>query len=243
LGRKEATGYGCVYFVEEMLKEKGDSFAGKTVIVSGSGNVATYAMEKAIELGSKVLACSDSSGYVYDPNGIDVETVKQLKELDNKRIQEYTKLHKQATYHEGCAGIWSIPCGIAMPCATQNELEEADAALLIKNGVKAIGEGANMPCTEKAVLAFLANGVLFGPAKAANAGGVAVSAMEMSQNSMRLSWTLEEVDEKLKVVMKNIYASSYNAATQFGYPGNLVVGANIAGFLQVADAMVAHGIH
>lgn len=243
LGRKEATGYGCVYFVEEMLKEKGDSFAGKTTIVSGSGNVATYAMEKAIELGSKVLACSDSNGYIYDPNGIDVETVKQLKELDNKRIQEYTKFHKQATYHEGCSGIWTVPCDIALPCATQNELDIEDATLLIENGLKAVGEGANMPCTEEAILAFQEKGVLFGPAKAANAGGVAVSAMEMSQNSMRLSWTIEEVDEKLKMIMKNIYVSSNDAANRFGYPGNLVVGANIAGFLKVADAMVAHGIH
>ena len=243
LGRKEATGYGCVYFVEEMLKEAGSSFAGKTVIVSGSGNVATYAMEKAIELGSIVLACSDSNGYIYDPNGIDVQTVIQLKELDNKRIQEYTKFHKQSTYHEGCTGIWSIPCDIALPCATQNELDEKDAILLIENGVKAVGEGANMPCTEEAVSAFQANGVLFGPAKAANAGGVAVSAMEMSQNSMRISWTVEEVDEKLKSIMKNIYTSCHDAANSFGYPGNLVVGANIAGFLKVADAMVSHGIH
>jgi glutamate dehydrogenase (NADP+) len=243
LGRKEATGYGCVYFVEEMLKEAGSSFAGKTVIVSGSGNVATYAMEKAIELGSIVLACSDSNGYIYDPNGIDVQTVIQLKELDNKRIQEYTKFHKQSTYHEGCTGIWSIPCDIALPCATQNELDEKDAILLIENGVKAVGEGANMPCTEEAVVAFQANGVLFGLAKAANAGGVAVSAMEMSQNSMRISWTVEEVDEKLKSIMKNIYTSCHDAANSFGYPGNLVVGANIAGFLKVADAMVSHGIH
>ena len=243
LGRKEATGYGCVYFVEEMLKEAGSSFAGKTVIVSGSGNVATYAMEKAIELGSIVLACSDSNGYIYDPNGIDVQTVIQLKELDNKRIQEYTKFHKQSTYHEGCTGIWSIPCDIALPCATQNELDEKDAILLIENGVKAVGEGANMPCTEEAVSAFQANGVLFGLAKAANAGGVAVSAMEMSQNSMRISWTVEEVDEKLKSIMKNIYTSCHDAANSFGYPGNLVVGANIAGFLKVADAMVSHGIH
>ncbi|MEI4769529.1 NADP-specific glutamate dehydrogenase [Psychrobacillus sp. FJAT-51614] len=243
LGRKEATGYGCVYFVEEMLKEKSNSFKGKTVIVSGSGNVAIYAMEKAIELGSKVLACSDSNGYIYDPNGIDVETVKQLKEFDNKRIQEYIKFHKGATYSEGCTDIWKVPCDIALPCATQNELEEKDAAILIGNGVIAVGEGANMPCTEEAVLLFQANGVLFGPAKAANAGGVAVSAMEMSQNSMRLSWTVEEVDEKLKLVMRNIYESCHNAANNFGHPGNLVVGANIAGFLKVADAMVAHGVH
>ena len=243
LGRKEATGYGTVYFVDEMLKEKKDSFVGKTVVVSGSGNVATYAIEKAIQLGAKVLACSDSSGYIYDPNGIDVHTIKLLKEQDNKRIQEYTKFHKEAIYYEGCSGIWSIPCEIALPCATQNELDKSDADLLIANGVLAVGEGANMPCTEEAVLAFQAKGVLFAPAKAANAGGVAVSAMEMSQNSMRLSWTVEEVDEKLKNVMKNIYVSCNNAASQYGYPGNLVAGANIAGFLKVADAMVAHGIH
>lgn len=243
LGRKEATGYGTVYFVDEMLKEKGDSFDGKTVVISGSGNVATYAIEKATQLGAKVLACSDSSGYIYDPNGIDVNTVKLLKEFDNKRIQEYTKFHKEAVFYEGCSGIWSVACDIALPCATQNELEETDAMMLIKNGVKAVGEGANMPCTEEAILAFQAKGVLFAPAKAANAGGVAVSAMEMSQNSMRLSWTVEEVDEKLKTVMKNIYASCNSAASRFGSPGNLVVGANIAGFLKVADAMVAHGIH
>lgn len=243
LGRKEATGYGTVYFVDEMLKEKKDSFVGKTVVVSGSGNVATYAIEKAVQLGAKVLACSDSSGYIYDPNGIDVHTIKLLKEQDNKRIQEYTKFHKEAIYYEGCSGIWSIPCEIALPCATQNELDKSDADLLIANGVLAVGEGANMPCTEEAVLAFQAKGVLFAPAKAANAGGVAVSAMEMSQNSMRLSWTVEEVDEKLKNVMKNIYVSCNNAASQYGYPGNLVAGANIAGFLKVADAMVAHGIH
>ncbi|WP_342600294.1 NADP-specific glutamate dehydrogenase [Psychrobacillus sp. FSL H8-0483] len=243
LGRKEATGYGTVYFVEEMLKQTGDSFAGKNVIVSGSGNVAIYAMEKAIECGATVLACSDSGGYIYDPNGINVETVKQIKEFTNQRIQDYLKFHKNAVYYEGCRNIWSVVCDIALPCATQNELVEEDAKLLIQNGVKAIGEGANMPCTEEAVLAFQAKGVLFGPAKAANAGGVAVSAMEMSQNSMRLSWSLEEVDEKLKQVMKNIFESCHEAAASYGSPGNLVVGANIAGFLKVADAMVAHGIH
>lgn len=243
LGRKEATGYGTVYFVDEMLKEKGDSFAGKTVVVSGSGNVATYAIEKAIELGAKVLACSDSSGYVFDPNGINVETVKQLKENSNRRIADYTNFHPGSVYNEGCTNIWLVACDIALPCATQNELEESDAAILIENGVKAVGEGANMPCTEEAILAFQAKGVLFAPAKAANAGGVAVSAMEMSQNSMRLSWTLEEVDEKLKLVMKHIYTSCNDAATEYGFPGNFVVGANIAGFIKVADAMVTHGIH
>ena len=243
LGRKEATGYGTVYFVEEMLKAINDSFEGKKVVVSGSGNVAIYAMEKAVELGAIVLACSDSTGYIYDPQGIDVETIKQLKELDSKRIKEYTKTHPNAVYHDGCTDIWSVACDIALPCATQNEIEKEDAILLIENGVKAVGEGANMPCTEDAILSFQAKGVLFAPAKAANAGGVAVSAMEMSQNSMRLSWTVEEVDEKLKKVMKNIYTSCYNAAESYGHPGNLVIGANIAGFLKVADAMVAHGIH
>ncbi|MEK5037717.1 NADP-specific glutamate dehydrogenase [Sporosarcina sp. FSL K6-3457] len=242
LGRKEATGYGTVYFVEEMLKEKGLSFDGQTVIVSGSGNVSTYAMEKAIQLGAKVVACSDSGGYIYDPNGINLDTVKRLKEVENKRISEYTKDHLQAEYHEDCSAIWSIPCDIALPCATQNEIDEIAARMLVANSVKAIGEGANMPCTLEAMALFQENSVLFGPAKAANAGGVAVSAMEMSQNSMRLSWTAEEVDEKLHLVMKNIYVSCVDAAERFGHPGNLVMGANIAGFLKVADAMVAHGL-
>ena len=242
LGRKEATGYGTVYFVEEMLKEKGLSFAGQTVVVSGSGNVSTYAMEKAMQLGAKVVACSDSSGYIYDKNGINLETVKQLKEVENKRISDYIKVHPEAEYFEDCSAIWTIPCDIALPCATQNELDEIAAQLLVANGVKAIGEGANMPCTLEAMDVFQENKVLFAPAKAANAGGVAVSAMEMSQNSMRLSWTVEEVDEKLQGVMKNIYKSCMHAAEQFGEPGNLVMGANIAGFLKVADAMVAHGL-
>ncbi|MBE1554222.1 NADP-specific glutamate dehydrogenase [Sporosarcina limicola] len=243
LGRKEATGYGTVYFVDEMLKGEGKSFEGVTVVVSGSGNVSTYAMEKAIQLGAKVVACSDSGGYIYDENGIDIEMVKQLKEYDNKRIWEYTKAYPHAKYHENCSDIWSIPCDIALPCATQNELDEIAAHLLIANGVKAIGEGANMPCTQEAMTLFHENGVLFAPGKAANAGGVAVSAMEMSQNSMRLSWTVEEVDEKLQHVMKNIYSSCLSAAESFGHPGNLVIGANIAGFLKVANAMVAHGIN
>ena len=242
LGRKEATGYGTVYFVEEMLKEKGSSFAGKTVVVSGSGNVSTYAMEKAMQLGATVVACSDSSGYIYDKNGIDLDTVKRLKEVENKRISEYIKEHPEAEYYEDCSAIWSIPCDIALPCATQNEIDEIAAQMLVANGVKAIGEGANMPCTLEAMDVFQENKVLFAPAKAANAGGVAVSAMEMSQNSMRLSWTVEEVDERLQGVMKNIYTSCMDAAEQFGDPGNLVMGANIAGFLKVADAMVAHGL-
>ena len=243
LGRKEATGYGTVYFVDEMLKTNGLSFEGMKVVVSGSGNVSTYAMEKAVQMGALVVACSDSSGYIFDKNGIDVELVKQLKEFDTKRIWEYTKTYPDAEYHEDCSAIWSVKCDIALPCATQNELDEIAAHLLIANGIKAVGEGANMPCTLEAMGAFQENKVLFGPAKAANAGGVAVSAMEMSQNSMRLSWTVEEVDEKLHTVMRSIYASCLSAAEQFGQPGNLVMGANIAGFLRVADAMVAHGIN
>lgn len=242
LGRKEATGYGTVYFVDEMLKAEGLSFEGSTVVVSGSGNVSTYAIEKAMQLGAKVVACSDSGGYIYDPQGIRLETVKQLKEVENKRISEYVKEHPDAEYHPNCTGIWSIPCDIALPCATQNELDEIAAHRLVANGVKAIGEGANMPCTLEAIELFQENGVLFAPAKAANAGGVAVSAMEMSQNSMRLAWTAEEVDERLQVVMKNIYQSCIAAADNFGHTGNLVMGANIAGFLKVADAMVAHGL-
>jgi len=242
LGRTEATGYGCVYFVEEMLKEKGYSFEGSTVIVSGSGNVSIYAMEKAMQLGAKVVACSDSNGYVYDPNGINLATVKRLKEVERKRIREYVLEHPHATYREGCEGIWTIPCDIALPCATQNEISEESAKILVKNGVKAIGEGANMPSTLEAIDVFLENGVLFGPAKAANAGGVSVSALEMSQNSMRLSWTFEEVDAKLKQIMTNIYRNSMKAAEEFGHPGNLVIGANIAGFLKVADSMIAQGV-
>ena len=242
LGRTEATGYGCIYFVEEMLKSKGLSFKDATVVVSGSGNVSIYAIEKAQQLGARVVACSDSNGYVYDPQGINLETVKRIKEVERKRIREYVKEHPHATYTEGCEGIWSIPCDIALPCATQNEISEASARQLVANGVKAVGEGANMPSTLEAIDVFLKNGVLFGPAKAANAGGVAVSALEMSQNSMRLSWTFEEVDAKLHQIMKNIYESSVKAAEAYGHPGNLVVGANIAGFKRVADAMIAQGV-
>ncbi|WOV83324.1 NADP-specific glutamate dehydrogenase [Sporosarcina jeotgali] len=242
LGRKEATGYGTVYFTDEMLKEYGMSFTDKTVIVSGSGNVSIYAMEKAQQLGAKVIACSDSSGYIVDSDGIDLECVKQLKEVENKRIQEYVKTHPEARYIEDCSGVWSIPCDIALPCATQNEIDEESALLLIKNGVTAIGEGANMPCTNEALTIFQEHGILFAPAKAANAGGVAVSAMEMSQNSMRLRWTAEEVDDRLKVVMRSIYESCIDAADRFGKPGNLIMGANVAGFLKVADAMAAHGL-
>ncbi len=242
LARTEATGYGTVYFVDEMLKTKGMSFEGSRVVVSGSGNVAIYAMEKAQQLGAKVVACSDSNGYVYDENGIDIATVQRLKEVERKRISEYVNEHPTAAYYEGFEGIWTVPCDIALPCATQNEINEESAKILVKNGVKAIGEGANMPSTLEAIDIFLTNDVLFGPAKAANAGGVAVSALEMAQNSMRYSWSFEEVDAKLKEIMINIYKSSVKAAEEYGYPGNLVVGANIAGFLKVADAMLAQGV-
>ncbi|MFB5269223.1 NADP-specific glutamate dehydrogenase [Paenibacillus enshidis] len=242
LGRTEATGYGTVYFVNEMLQSKGLHFEGSTVVISGSGNVAIYAIQKATQLGAKVLACSDSNGYVYDVDGIKFDTVKRLKEVERKRISEYVKEHPDAVYVEGCENIWSIPCDIALPCATQNEIDEQAAITLVAGGVKAIGEGANMPSTLEAIDVFHKANVLFGPAKAANAGGVAVSALEMAQNSMRYSWTFEEVDAKLHDIMKNIYTSSVNAAAEYGHPGNLVVGANIAGFTKVADAMIAQGV-
>ena len=242
LGRTEATGYGCVYFVNEMLESKGLSFQNARVVVSGSGNVAIYAMEKATQLGAQVIACSDSDGYIYDPHGINLNTVKRLKEVERKRIKEYVNEHPHAVYTEGCRGIWTIPCDIALPCATQNEIDEESAKTLVANGVKAVGEGANMPSTLEAIEVFQSNHVLFGPAKAANAGGVAVSALEMAQNSMRMAWTFEEVDAKLHSIMKNIYQSCLRAAEAYGQPGNLVAGANIAGFLRVAQAMVAQGI-
>ncbi|MEH7083600.1 NADP-specific glutamate dehydrogenase [Neobacillus drentensis] len=242
LGRKEATGYGLVYFVEEMLKDKGLSFEGSTVVVSGSGNVSIYAIEKANQFGAKVLACSDSGGYVYDPNGINLDTVKRLKEVENKRIFEYVKEHPDAIYQEGCSGIWAIPCDIALPCATQNELNKEAAEVLVSNGVKAVGEGANMPSTLEAIETFIEQHVLFAPAKAANAGGVAVSALEMAQNSARLAWTQEEVDLKLQGIMKDIYSKSMKASEDYDASGNLVVGANIAGFVKVADAMIAQGV-
>ena len=242
LVRKEATGYGCCYFTAEMLATRNDSFNGKTVVISGSGNVAIYAAEKAVQLGAKVVAMSDSNGYIYDPEGIDLDLVKQLKEVDRKRIAEYTKTRTNASYTEGCRGIWQIPCDIALPCATQNELHEEDAKMLVENGVKAVAEGANMPCTPEAVEVLLANGVLFGPGKAANAGGVATSGLEMSQNSMRYNWSFEEVDEKLHNIMKSIHQSARDAATEYGQPDNYVLGANIAGFLKVADAMYMQGV-
>ena len=242
LARTEATGYGLCYFTDAMLKDNGKSFEGATVVISGSGNVAIYATEKATQLGGKVVALSDSNGYIYDKNGIDLACVKQLKEVERKRIKEYIATHPDAEYHEGCAGIWTIPCDIALPCATQNELDEEAAKTLVKNGCFAVAEGANMPSTPEAVSVFLENGVLFGPAKAANAGGVATSALEMSQNSMRYSWTFEEVDAKLKDIMEDIYAKSSAAAKEYGHEGNYVMGANIAGFKKVADTMMAQGI-
>jgi glutamate dehydrogenase (NADP+) len=242
LARTEATGYGCVYFVNEMLQAKGLSFEGSTVVVSGSGNVAIYAIQKANQLGAKVVACSDSNGYIYDKDGIKLDTVQRLKEVERKRISEYVKEHPNAVYFEGCDNIWTIPCDIALPCATQNEIDAESAKKLVANGVKAVGEGANMPSTLEAIDIFLNAGVLFGPAKAANAGGVAVSALEMAQNSMRYSWHFHEVDDKLHAIMKNIYKNSVQAADEYGHSGNLVVGANIAGFIKVADTMLAHGV-
>ncbi|MGE5557051.1 MAG: NADP-specific glutamate dehydrogenase [Bacillota bacterium] len=242
LVRTEATGYGLCYFVDEMIRTKGKSFKGATVVVSGSGNVAIYAAEKVRQLGGKVVAVSDSDGYIYDPNGINVETVKRLKEVERKRIKEYVNLHPSAKYQEGCAGIWGIKCDIALPSATQNEIDEKAAKILVSNGCFAVGEGANMPSTPEAIKVFLENKVLFGPAKAANAGGVATSALEMCQNSMRLSWTFEEVDAKLKQIMVNIFKNASRAAKEFGMEDNYVAGANIAGFLKVADAMMSQGI-
>ncbi len=242
LARTEATGYGLCYFTEEMLQAKGKSFKGQTVVISGSGNVAIYATEKATQLGAKVVALSDSSGYIYDANGIDLDAVKEIKEVKRGRISEYTQTHPNATFTEGCSGIWTIPCDIALPCATQNELDEDAANALIKNGVFAVAEGANMPSTPEAIAAFQKAGVFFGPAKAANAGGVATSALEMCQNSMRYSWTFEEVDAKLQNIMVNIYKNCAAAAERFDMKDNLVAGANIAGFLKVADAMMAQGI-
>ena len=242
LARTEATGYGLCYFTEEMLNDKGDSFKGKTVVISGSGNVAIYATEKATQLGAKVVALSDSNGYIYDANGIDLDCVKKIKEVERKRIKEYLTYHPNAEYHEGCSGIWTIKCDIALPCATQNEINADSAKALVANGVKAVAEGANMPSTPEAIEVFRSNGVLFGPAKAANAGGVATSALEMSQNSMRYSWTFEEVDAKLKNIMVGIYHNASKAAEEYGMKDNLVAGANIAGFLKVANAMLFHGV-
>ncbi|MCC5908904.1 MAG: NADP-specific glutamate dehydrogenase [Clostridiaceae bacterium] len=243
LVRNEATGYGLCYFMEEAMKSiKGKSFEGTTVVISGSGNVATHAAEKAQQLGGKVVTLSDSSGYIYDDEGIKLDTVKQIKQVDRKRISEYVKYHPNAKYVEGASDIWSVKCDIALPCATQNELDGQAAKELIANGCFAVGEGANMPTTPEAVEVFLGNGVVLAPAKAANAGGVATSGLEMSQNSMRYSWTFEEVDAKLKDIMVSIYRNTSNAAKEYGHENNLVVGANIAGFLKVGNAMYEQGV-
>jgi len=239
--RTEATGYGCTYFVEEMLKAKKKSFKGMKVVVSGSGNVAIYTLEKVNQLGGKVIAMSDSNGYVVDEKGFNLETIKTLKEVERRRIKDYCDYHKHAKYVQG-GSIWDVPCDVAMPSATQNELTGKDARKLVKNGCIAVGEGANMPSTPEAIQVFQSSGVLFGPAKAANAGGVATSALEMQQNAGREAWQFEETDAKLHQIMRNIYQLTSEAAEEFGSPGNLVVGANIGGFLKVARAMMAHGL-
>ena len=242
LERTEATGYGLCYFTQKMLESAGKSFDGSTVVVSGSGNVALYACEKAQQLGAKVVAMSDSGGYVYDPAGIDIALMKRLKEVERRRISEYAAERPGAVYHPGCRDIWQLPCQIALPCATQNELDAAGARALLKNGCFAVAEGANMPSTPEAVELFHEASLLFRPAKAANAGGVAVSALEMAQNSMRLFWTKEEVDTHLKRIMQDLYVHVAQAAEEYGRKGDLVSGANIAGFKKVADAMLAQGV-
>ncbi|MBO7215748.1 MAG: NADP-specific glutamate dehydrogenase [Clostridia bacterium] len=242
LVRTQATGYGLCYFTQEMLKDAGTSFEGKTVVVSGSGNVAIYACEKATAFGAKVIAMSDSNGYIVDNDGIKLDVVKQIKEVERGRIKEYVNRVPGSEYHEGCKGIWTTKCDIALPCATQRELDLESAKALVANGVMLVAEGANMPTSLDAIAYFQEQGVLFGPAKAANAGGVATSGLEMTQNSMRLSWSAEEVDEKLQSIMKNIYANTCKAAEEYGCKGNLVAGANIAGFAKVAAAMLAQGV-
>ena len=242
LVRTEATGYGLVYIAEEALKSKGDDLKGKTVVISGSGNVAIYACQKAQQLGAKVVTMSDSNGYVYDKNGIDLAVVKQIKEVERGRIKEYAARVKGAEYHEGCKGVWTVKCDVALPCATQNELDEESAKILVKNGVKLVGEGANMPTTLQGTEVFQKSGVVFLPGKAANAGGVATSALEMAQSSGRLFWSFEEVDAKLKGIMANIFKNIDAAAKKYGHEGDYVVGANIAGFEKVAEAMRAQGV-
>ena len=239
--RTEATGYGLLYLTEEMLRCNGHTLSGKTIAVSGAGNVATYAIEKAEQLGAKVVTCSDSTGWIYDPEGIDVALLKDVKEVRRARLTEYAKARPSAVYHEG-RGVWTVKCDIALPCATQNELHLEDAQALVANGVIAVAEGANMPTTLDATKYFQDHGVLFCPGKASNAGGVATSALEMSQNSERLSWTFEEVDAKLKGIMVNIFHNLDDAAKEYGMAGNYVAGANIAGFLKVVNAMLAQGI-
>ena len=242
LARTEATGYGLCYFADEMLKANGKSFQGAKVVISGSGNVAIYANQKATQLGGKVIAMSDSNGYIVDENGIDYKVMQEIKEVKRARIKTYLDYVPTAKYVEGSQGIWTVPCDIALPCATQNELPLAGAEALVANGCYAVAEGANMPSTPEAIAYLQAHNVLFAPAKASNAGGVATSGLEMSQNSLRLSWTFEEVDEKLHGIMTNIYHNAAKAAEEYGMPGNLVAGANIAGFLKVADAMIWQGV-
>lgn len=241
LARTQATGYGLIYFTQEFLTDHGDTIEGKTVSVSGSGNVAIYAAEKAQQLGAKVVTLSDSTGWVYDANGIQLDVVKQIKEVERGRISEYAQRVEGVEYHEG-RGVWSVPVDIAFPCATQNELFIEDAQQLVANGCKIVAEGANMPTTMDATDYLIENGVIFCPGKAANAGGVATSGLEMSQNSARLSWSFEEVDEKLQGIMKNIYRAAADAAREYGHEDNLVIGANIAGFKKLADAMMAQGV-
>ena len=241
LARTQATGYGLLYLVDEMLRCNGKSLEGKTVVVSGAGNVATYAIEKAWQLGAKPVTCSDSTGWIYDPDGIDVATLIDVKQVKRARLTEYAKARPNAVYHEG-KGVWSTPCDVALPCATQNELHLEDAKMLVANGCFAVAEGANMPTTLDATKYIQDSGLLFCPGKASNAGGVATSALEMSQNSERLSWSFEEVDSKLKTIMVNIFHNLDDAAREYGMEGNYVAGANIAGFLKVADAMNAQGI-
>ena len=240
--RPEATGFGALYFVEHMLKTRNIDIKGKTVAISGFGNVAWGAAKKATQLGAKVVTMSDSNGYVYDPNGIDLAYVKDLKEVRRGRIKEYAETHAGATYVADCTQVWTVPCDIALPCATQNEINKESAEALVKGGCTVVCEGANMPSTPEAIEVYLSNGILYGPAKASNAGGVATSGLEMSQNSERLSWSFEEVDAKLKGIMEGIFHASYDASVAAGSEGNLMVGANCAGFLKVATAMMAQGI-
>ena len=243
LARTEATGYGLCYYTDEAMRVlRNDSFEGKTVVISGSGNVAIFATEKAQALGAKVVTASDSNGYIYDPNGIQLDVVKDIKLGHRGRIKEYAERVPGSEYHEGCKGVWTVPCDIALPCATQNEIDEESAKALVANGCTVVCEGANMPSTPEAIAVYQSNNVLYGPAKAANAGGVAVSGLEMSQNSYRLSWTFEEVDGKLKSIMENIVANSLEAAKEYGHEGDLMLGANAAGFVKVANAMVAQGV-
>ena len=243
LARTEATGYGLCYYTQEALKAlRQDSFQGKTVAISGSGNVAIFATEKAQQLGAKVVTASDSNGYILDPNGIDLDIVKDIKLGHRGRIKEYADRVDGAEYHEGCEGVWTVPCDIALPCATQNEIDQESARTLVANGCTVVCEGANMPSTPEAIAVYREHGVLYGPAKAANAGGVAVSGLEMSQNSLRLQWTFDEVDQRLKAIMADIFQKSYAASKEYGTPGDLMLGANVAGFTKVADAMVAQGV-